>query len=132
MAQRMVSVGPFSIFFTNVNTEMKLPGHSHFATVTLHFGIPLGATRGFPAFADTYAEIQDALKEETATPFRDSTNEIVATRLWNRFRPWAPPAAMRWGGAWYLKKLELAVRGVPDKIGHADGFTVYTVEVEEE
>jgi hypothetical protein len=25
-------------------------------------------------------------------------------------------------------KLELSVRGVPDAIGHADGFTTHTVE----
>jgi hypothetical protein len=125
--RRSVTIGPFAIFFTNVNTEMKLPGHSHFAEVTLEFKTV--GERGFPAFAGTYAAVQRRLMELTAKPFRNATNEAVADQLFDAFIEWSDPAVELWGGAFCLWRLELAVRGVPDAIGHADGFTRYTVEV---
>lgn len=125
-----VQVGPLSLFFTNVNTEMKLAGHSHFAEVTLIFG--RYGSRGFPAFAETYAVLQGWLTELTAKPLRDMTNEAVSEYLFEQLRERLgnarPEVITRWGGDWALEGLRLAVRGVPDRIGHADGFTVYTVE----
>ena len=120
-----VTVGPFSAFFTNVNKEMGLAGHSHFAQVTLEYAND--GARGFPAFADTYAAIHEYLQTLTASPFRDCTNEEVARRLFNQFFTFRDPRFDRWGGAYHLIRLTLAVRGVPDRIGHADGFTSYTV-----
>ena len=125
--KRTTVVGPFSVFFTNVNTAMHLPGHSHFATVTLHFET-LG-NFGFPAFATTYSAIQQRLLTLTQHPFRDLTNEGVADALWAGFVNWTHEDIEKWKGQFALSKLELAVRGVPDRIGHADGFTLYTVEV---
>jgi hypothetical protein len=121
-----ITVGPFSVFFTNVNRAMKLPGHSHFALVTLTYAHQTGG-RGFPAFADTYAAIQQRLVQETSAPFHDMTNEDVAAHLWRVFEPWSDPAIVKWGGVFSLAQLELAVRGVPDRIGHADGFTRYRI-----
>src|SRR5262245_28712269 len=126
MLRTAVTIGPFSIFFTNVNRAMRLPGHSHFATVTLSYETL--QERGFPAFAATYAVVQERLKLLTERPFHDMTNEAVADALWNAFADWTDPAIAEWGGSFRLARLELAVRGVPDKIGHADGFTIYTVE----
>lgn len=122
---RTITVGPFAAFFTNVNTAMKLAGHSHFATVELEFET-LGDT-GFPAFADTYAAVQQHIGQHTEKPFRDCTNEGVADRLFEAFRKWTHPSLERWGGSFELCRLTLGVRGVPDRIGHADGFTYYTV-----
>jgi hypothetical protein len=122
-----VTVGPFAVFFTNVNTEMRLPGHSHFALVTLHYRTRPGA-HGFPAFATTYQAVQEQLVALTARPFRNATNEDVAAALWAAFVGWTHPAVDAWGGDFRLCRVELAVRGVPDAIGHADGFTTYTVE----
>jgi len=125
-----ITVGPFSAFFTNINREMRIPGHSHFAEVTLVYRT-LGST-GFPAFATTYAAIQDRVRETFAKPLHNHTNENVARLLWTVFREWNnPAAATEWGAAigehYQLVGLELAVRGVPDAIGHADGFTRYRI-----
>jgi hypothetical protein len=122
-----VTIGPFSLFFTNVNRQMRLPGHSHFALLTLQYATTPGE-HGFPAFEGTYAAVQRHIMDTTATPFHDMTNEDVADALWRAFDAWSHPEVERWGGAFRLAKLELAVRGVPDRIGHADGFTTYTVE----
>lgn len=122
-----VTVGPFSVFFTNINRAMRLPGHSHFPTVTLHY-FANGAGHGFPAFAPTYTAIQRHLMALTERPFHDMTNEDVAAHLWTAFLEWRDDEVERWGGCFSLAKLELAVRGVPDQIGHADGFTTYTAE----
>ena len=116
-----------SALFTNINRAMRLPGHSHFATVTLHY-LTNGEGHGFPAFALTYAAIQRHLMALTERPFHDKTNEDVANLLWHAFLDWSDSDVERWGGSFRLAKLELAVRGVPDRIGHADGFTVYAVE----
>lgn len=126
LTRSSVTIGPFAIFFTNVNREMRLPGHSHFAQVTLCYATQ--GRRGFPAFADTYAAVQRRLLELTAKPFHDATNEAVADALFAGLLDWTDPAIVAWGGAFALARLELAVRGVPDRIGHADGFTTYTVE----
>lgn len=120
-----MTIGPFSIFFTNINREMRLPGHSHFAHVTFTFRT-LG-DRGFPAFAATYDAVQRRLIGLTARPFHDHTNEAIARALWSAFEHWSDPAIETWGGAFELASVELAVRGVPDAIGHADGFTTYAV-----
>ena len=122
----LVTIGPFAAFFTNVNTEMKLAGHSHFAQVTLHFQ---HQGRGFPAFENTYRAVQDHIKDTTSAPFRNMTNEQVALGLYLAFREWTAPEIEAWAGdALNLVRLDLDVRGVPDKIGHADAFTRYTVE----
>lgn len=126
--RQYVTVGPFSIFFTNVNTAMALKGHAHFATVTMRYRNGGDETKGFPAFEGTYAAIQRRLKELTERPFRDATNEAVAAQLYDAMQDFTDPEIERWGCTFHLVRLELAVRGVPDKIGHADGFTTYTVE----
>lgn len=126
--KKQITIGPFSMFFTNVNTEMKIAGHSHFATLELTFDT-LGS-HGFPAFAETYAVIQAAIQGFTAKPLRDHKNEDVADALFELF---ADPANYlvepfaKWGGAYELASIRLGVRGVPDRIGHADGFTYYQV-----
>lgn len=124
--KRTIQVGPFSAFFTNVNTAMRLPGHSHFATLTLQYET-IGRT-GFPAFATTYGAIQQHLQALTERPFRDHTNEDVAEALWQAFEHWTHPEIEKFDSKCVLCRLELAVRGVPDRIGHADGFTVYAIE----
>jgi hypothetical protein len=60
-------------------------------------------------------------------PFRDATNEKVVRMLFDGFDGWADDEIGRWGGAFQLVRVHLDVRGVPDDIGHADGFTRYTV-----
>ena len=123
--RRSITIGPLGIFFTNVNTAMKLAGHSHYAEVTLEYQTT--GDRGFPAFANTYGAVQGRLIELTSRPFRDATNEDVADSLFASLADWTSPAIVDWGGGFRLVELRLAVRGVLDKIGHADGFTTYRV-----
>ena len=120
-----ITLGPFGLFFTNVNHAMHLPGHSHYAELTLVYR-NLGPV-GFPAFASTYAPLQEHLKGLTKAPFRDATNEDVARRLFASLDGWTDPAIEEWHGQFRLDELRLAVRGVLDAIGHADGYTTYTV-----
>jgi len=126
--EEKITVGPFGIFFTNINREMNLPGHSHYAEVTLSYRT-LGTT-GFPAFEETYDTIKRMLGDLTAKPFRDHTNEAIARELFAVFQAedfigesWK----VKYRGEYHLAELSLSVRGVLDKIGHADGFTTYTV-----
>lgn len=84
--------------------------------------------QGFPAFEGTYKAIQDRIIFLTKTPFRNAKNEDVAESLYESFRDWTDPEIARWGGKYRLAGIALAVRGVPDAIGHADGFTIYAVE----
>jgi hypothetical protein len=127
-----VEIGPFGIFFSNKNEEMGLRGHSHSAEVTMVFRTERSSTTGFPAFASTYEVVQDVLKRGTAKPFRNATNEEVTRRLFRwctqlETHPEQHPELKQWGGRYRLYSLELAVLGVLDDIGHADGVTRYRV-----
>ena len=124
------TIGPFSVFFSNLNRQMGLAGHSHFATVRFTYRgrhVYMGKDLGFPSFEDTHAEVQEELKKVFAEAFRDHTNEDIARLLFRHFTEWTGPAIRKRGGEYDLVGVELAVRGVPDRIGHADGFTVYNV-----
>jgi len=124
-----VRAGPFSVFFTNVNTAMKLRGHSHFATVDLYFGTSSAPdSLGFPSFADTHAAIQERLKRFFSAILRDYTNERIARDLFAAMDEFRHPSIDKWNTWYELVRLDLNVRGVPDSIGHADSFTTYTVE----
>lgn len=125
--KQSIKIKDFSIFFTNVNREMKLKGHSHFALVSLTFGHD---RTGFPAFEETYAYIKKELRTLTAKPFMDATNEEIARKIFEHFS-----TIEYWQLNWkyhtttfYLQSITLSVRGVLDDLGHADGFTDYTVE----
>lgn len=125
------TIGPFSVFFTNVNRQMGLSGHSHFATVKLTYRAEGDdKSLAFPSFKDTHADVQSTLQQIFDRPFRDHTNEDIARTLFAHFRNWTSPAIEKRGCAFRLTGIELAVRGVPDRIGHADGFTVYNVREE--
>jgi hypothetical protein len=125
------TIGPFSVFFTNINRQMTLAGHSHFATVRFTYrAAPGEKALGFPSFEDTHGEVQRELRDFFKDPFRDHTNEDIARDLFEHFSNWTAPAIEKRGGNFALVCVELAVRGVPDRIGHADGFTVYNVRGE--
>ena len=120
-----VSAGPFSIQFCNLNTEMELKGHCHFAKVFLEFET-LGSV-GFPSFEHTHREIQTKLMELTERPFRSHTNEAVLRSLFQAMRDFPYRETAKYAAEFALAGMELHVRGVPDKIGHADSFTVYRI-----
>jgi hypothetical protein len=142
---KTITVAPLGCYFSNENRAMGLRPHQHYATVTLTFRT-LGEL-GFPVFEETVGAVHDVLGHLTARPFRDSTNEDVADRLFERldalFEARAPEPGdeaaesaweaargilSKWGGEYELHALGLAVMGVPDDIGHSDGFATYTVE----
>jgi hypothetical protein len=137
-----ITIEPISVYFANENKAMGLRPHQHFAEVTLTFATH--EALGFPVFGETVGALAGVLRASTERPFRDSTNEDVADALFETINALledeAPPtpeiiptwataraALARWGGEYSLQALELAVRGVPDDIGHSDGFARYTV-----
>lgn len=118
-----ITVGPLQSFFSNKNDEMGLKGHSHACNVTLEYRT-LGST-GFPAFESTYRDLQERIKQVLGKPIR-GTNEVVGRLLWQELANFSTPEMERWGGGYRLVKLTLGVLGVPDEIGHADGYTFYS------
>lgn len=126
--RKTITTGPFMGFFFNRNTTMNLRGHGHSCSVTLEW--ETDGKVGFPAFADTYKAVQEQVTDLLADPFRDHTNEDVADFLWSELEGWSHPVIEKWGGQFHLAKLVLGVLGVPDDIGHADGWAFYTIEEE--
>jgi hypothetical protein len=128
-----ITPAPILGFFSNVNTEMGLRGHSHSCSVELEFQT-LGS-RGWPSFAKTQDCLTDKLKALTARPFKNATNEDVARALFKGFQDpalYEEEDVARWGGEYRLIRLRLGVLGVPDAIGHSAGWTHYTVSLAEE
>lgn len=142
---KTITMQPLSCQFSNENKKMGLRPHQHFATVQLT--CETTGALGFPVFAETVAAVHGVLTAATERPFRDSTNEDVADALFALFEdlltlrmtenetgletgdawPRALAVLQGWGGEYRLCSLKLAVRGVPDDIGHSDGFAEYTV-----
>lgn len=120
-----ITAGPFSIQFCNTNTLMRLAGHCHFAQVYMEFETT--GEIGFPSFEHTHAEIRKILLEQTARPFRNSTNEDVLRKLFQVFEEAELQQVKKYDAEFRLRSMELHVRGVPDRIGHADSFTVYKI-----
>jgi hypothetical protein len=126
---RTVVVGPFPIYFGNVNKAMGLRGHYHTGAVTLHYGYPQAA-HGYPSFKETNDELRGHLVELTHGIFKDATNEDVATRLWEDLVWWMGDTWRQWGGTYWLDRLDLDVEGVHDDIGHDASTTRYTRALE--
>ncbi len=125
--RKQITISDFAIMFHNKNKQMKLKGHLHMALVDLCFE-HTGKT-GFPAFANTYADIQSELVKLTARPFMDSTNEDIAEVIFRHFECLDyKKFGWRFETDFKLESIVLKVRGVPDDIGHADGFTSYKVQ----
>jgi hypothetical protein len=124
---RTVTVGPFPIFFGNVNQAMGLRGHHHTAAVTLVCSTD--AAHGYPSFKVTNDAIRHRLRDLTGTrnTFRDATNEDVADRLWAALEGWRAAEWEPWGGRYRLAELHLDVQGVLDDIGHDEGTTRYSI-----
>ena len=128
MRTNTIRVGPFPVFFGNVNEEMGLRGHYHHATITLVYGYTSG-DHGYPVFKDTNDAIRRELQHFTKGIFRNATNEVVLERLFDHFAGFFPPEWHQWGGAYWLNSAELAINGVWDDIGHDAGVGVYTTSV---
>lgn len=122
----LVEVGPFPIYFGNVNVAMGLRGHHHTAEIRLVYQT-LGQ-HGYPSFKVTNDAIRTKLQELTKRTFRDATNEDVARRLWAHLYGWVDESWLQWGGVYVLHALHLDVQGVQDDIGHDPSVTRYTIE----
>lgn len=123
-----VVVGPFPIYFGNVNVAMGLRGHHHTAAVTLEYGTPYG-NHGYPSFRATNDSLRSELEHLTGSrnTFRDATNEDVASRLFDALVDFRATSWEQYGGDYWLDALHLDVEGVWDDIGHDAGVTRYTV-----
>ena len=123
-----VTVGPFPIYFGNVNTAMGLRGHHHTAAVVLEYDTPIGL-HGYPSFRETNDALRSHLEHLTGArnTFRDATNEDVAERLFDALAKFRAASWEPYGGQYTLTALHLDVEGVWDDIGHDAGVTRYTV-----
>lgn len=122
---RTVDVGPFGIYFTNVNRAMGLRAHSHTGTVTVVYDT-IGH-HGYPSFADTNTALERRIHELTRVVFKDATNEDIADRLWSHLDGYVAPEWAQWGGEYALRAVHLDVIGVHDDIGHDNSTTRYSV-----
>ncbi|MEU9033776.1 hypothetical protein AB0D45_02510 [Streptomyces sp. NPDC048352] len=122
---RTVDVGPFAIYFTNVNKAMGLRAHSHTGSVTVVYDT-IGR-HGYPSFAETNAALERRIHELTRRVFKDATNEDIADRLWAHLDGYVAPEWEPWGGQYRLRAVHLDVIGVHDDIGHDNSTTRYTV-----
>lgn len=124
--RRTITVGPFGIYFTNVNRAMNLRAHSHTGGVTVVYDTV--GPHGYPSFWETNTALEQRIHELTRRVFKDATNEDVADRLFAHLDGWTSPVWEPWGGAYRLRAVHLDVVGVHDDIGHDAGTTRYTVE----
>jgi hypothetical protein len=122
---RTITVGPFGIFFTNVNRAMGLRAHSHTGGVTVVYDTL--APHGYPSFQATNNALEARIHELTRDVFKDATNEDIADRLWDHLDGYTAPEWEHWGGGYRLRAIHLDVIGVHDTIGHDTGTTRYTV-----
>jgi hypothetical protein len=122
---RTVDVGPFAIYFTNVNRAMGLRAHSHTGAVTVVYDTV--GRHGYPSFAVTNGALEARIHELTRRPFKDATNEDIADRLWAHLDGYVAPEWEPWGGKYALRAVHLDVIGVHDDIGHDNSTTRYTV-----
>ena len=122
---RTITVGPFPIFFTNVNRPMNLRAHSHTGAVTVVYDT-IGR-HGYPSFQVTNEALERRIHELTRDVFKDATNEDIADRLWDHLDGYTAPEWEEWGGEYTLRAVHLDVIGVHDLIGHDNGTTRYTV-----
>lgn len=122
---RTVDVGPFGIYFTNVNRAMGLRAHSHTGTVTVVYDTT--GHHGYPSFAGTNSALERRIHELTRAVFKDATNEDIADRLWAHLDGYVAEEWKEWGGSYALRAVHLDVIGVHDDIGHDNSTTRYTV-----
>ena len=125
-----IKTGDMAIFFTNVNRQMGLAGHSHFALVNCTYAHAVDdKLLGFPVFENTIRALHDEILRVTKKPFRDHTNELVAKVIWDTVDQFKNPFTAEWSDADFkLVRIELKVHGVRDAIGHSDSFATYVLE----
>lgn len=128
-----ISTPELSFQFINLNSQMKLRGHYHFATVQFTFASEYhDKVVGFPVFEDTVKEIHDKVLELTKKPLRDTTNEGLTFLLFDEISKLKITSAEKWNcDKYWLKKVKVNIRGVRDDIGHSDGFAEYVLEIDE-
>jgi hypothetical protein len=124
--KRTTRLGPFPMLFSNENTAMGVPLHTHYSEVSLLYSIDGEA--GFPVFDGTIGLVKGELERFSQEPFIGRRNEDVLVALYEHFEKWTHPEVARWGGAFRLLAVELSVKGIRDHHGHAEGFATYRLE----
>jgi hypothetical protein len=124
--KRSTRIGPFPVMFSNENTAMGVPLHSHYAEVALTYSIDGAA--GFPVFDATIDEVKQELERFASEPFMGKRNEDVIMALYEHFKGWTCLEVTKWGGSFHLVAVEFNVKGIKDRLGHAEGFATYRIE----
>jgi len=125
--EQSVTVGPFSVWFTNRNIEMGLTGHSHHAEVTVtfrHHG------QGWPSFEIPNRILADTVREALSRPVTGK-NEDVTLLVFDTVEQLVqnPPTEIaEWDGEYHVDQVSLRVFSMPDSNHHDHGSTVYQVK----
>lgn len=119
-----ITLSPINIFFCNVNKEMNLTGHCHYAQVVLEFET-IGLL-GFPVFKETVSEIANKLQHEIKLKGFPGTNEAIGRMINNEMLNFHYSETKKYEGCKFrLKSTTLKVMGVNDENNHSDGFANY-------
>ena len=117
-----VTLKPIEIFFCNVNSEMNLTGHCHYAEVIVQFE-NIGDI-GFPSFKETYEELMNFVQSRKLKGIK-GTNEYVLRYLFDQIKMFDFSRTKKYKGKFKLRSVTLKVMGVQDENNHSNGFTVY-------
>ena len=118
-----IQLKPIEIFFCNINKDMNLTGHCHYAEVIIEFET-LGEI-GFPAFKDTFLEVESFVQGLKLTGLK-MTNEGVLRFITEELEKFDYPATKKYSGKFKVCTVTLKIMGVQDENNHANGFTTYT------
>ena len=117
-----ITLKPIEIFFCNVNNDMNLKGHCHYAEVILEFQT-VGKI-GFPSFKDTFNEIMDFVQNLKLKGFK-GTNEDLLRYIHDEVSRKKLQTTANYKGNYSLLSTTLKVMGVQDENNHSNGFTTY-------
>ena len=117
-----ITLEPIRIFFCNINAEMGLKGHCHYAEVIIEWET-IGEI-GYPSFAHTNKEVRDFVQGLELKGIK-GTNEQVLRYIWDSLGNIDFEECEKYNGKFRLYSLTLKVMGVKDSNNHDDGFTTY-------
>jgi hypothetical protein len=126
--REFITLQPVGIFFCNINKDMNLTGHCHYADVQCTFET-LGAY-GFPVFYDTAEELKNFIQNLPIYKGFKGTNEELVRQLFYRIAAAVEDenfeTVRRFEGSQFtLHKITVRIMGLKDANNHADGFTIY-------
>jgi hypothetical protein len=112
--------------FTNVNHQMGLSSHSHFALIRIVWE-KIGRI-GFPIFKESQDKLALNIRKSLANPLEGATNDDVAMLIFETVEKIDfSEYIARYDAKFRLYKVDLMVFSHEDDLGHPDGVGVYSI-----